>query len=674
MRVTTDLPCRVQVIEHNWIPARDGCRLSAKIWLPEDTATRPVPAILEYIPYRKRDYTAARDALMHPYFAGHGYASVRVDCRGSGDSEGVQKDEYLQIELDDGTDVIAWLAAQPWCTGAVGMMGGSWGGFNSLQVAALRPPALKAIITVVSTDDRYADDMHYMGGCLMNDMLSWGETFFGQTGRPPDPAIVGPAWRDMWRQRLDALEPMIVFWLRHQRRDAFWKHGSVCEDWGAIQCPVYAVGGWADGYSNAVFRMLAGLRVARKGLVGPWGHGRPHFALPGPQIGFLQECLRWWDHWLKGKSSGIMDEPMLRLWMQDSVAPAAFYRERPGHWIAEPTWPSPEIGAERLALGPGSLDAEPQPEATLRIRSPLSTGIASGEWCPFGLGGVSAELPLDQRIDDGGSLTFDGATLAAPLEIVGAPVAELELAADRQTGLVAVCMSDVAPDGAATRVSYGVLNLTHRDSHEIPTPLEPGKRYRVRVPLNDIAHRFAGGHRLRLAISTAYWPILWPSAEATTLSLFTGASGLVLPVRPPRDADQTLVPFGPAEGAPPLVTTVLRPGKIERSVRRDIATGEVEFAIRRDDGRIRQEATGTVLELSKSHNYRIRDDDPLSAVSEVAITLKLEREDWSPEIRSRCVLSATRDAFQVKTDLDVFNGNERVHCRSWSDTIARDLV
>jgi hypothetical protein len=283
-------------------------------------------------------------------------------------------------------------------------------------------------------------------------------------------------------------------------------------------------------------------------------------------------------------------------------------------------------------------------------------------------------LPLDQRIDDGGSLVFNGAALTAPLEIAGAPVAELELASDHSTGLIAVRLCDVAPDGAATRVSYGVLNLTHRDSHEHPTVLEPGKRYRVRVQLNDIAHRFGAGHRLELAVSTAYWPILWPAPERTTLTLFTGASSITLPVRAPRNDDHSLKPFEPAEGAAPIATTVLRPGRIERYIKRDIATGEVEFVIHRDDGRVRQDATGTILELSKFHRYRIRDDDPLSASSEVSVNISLERDNWRPEVGARSVLSATRDAFQVKTDLEVSNGGERVHTRSWSDTIARDLV
>ena len=181
----------------------DGCRLAARIWLPENAEQQPVPVILEYIPYRKNDGTALRDSLYHPYFAGHGYAAMRVDMRGSGDSEGVMLDEYLQQELDDAVSVIAWLAEQPWCDGSVGMMGKSWGGFNSLQVAALHPPELKAIITVCSTDDRYADDVHYKGGCVLTtDMLGWSTTMLAWNARPPDPDVLGENWRKRWLDRL----------------------------------------------------------------------------------------------------------------------------------------------------------------------------------------------------------------------------------------------------------------------------------------------------------------------------------------------------------------------------------------------------------------------------------------------------------------------------------------
>ncbi len=325
MRVVEQFPQQIRMFDDVRIPLSDGVHLAARIWRPVDSDRNPVPVILEYLPYRRRDGTAERDFLTHPYFAGHGYAAVRVDIRGSGDSEGVLLGEYLKQEQDDAIEVIAWLAAQPWCSGSVGMIGISWGGFNGLQVAARRPPALKAIVTIASTDDRYADDIHFMGGCLLGDKLGWGSTIFSINAAPPDPAVVGERWRELWLQRLEGNGLWLLEWLKHQRRDAFYKHGSVCEDWTAIQCAVYAVGGWADGYTNPVFRMLANLQCPKKALVGPWAHKYPHFGRPGPEIGFLQECLRWWDQWLKGKETGIMKEPALRVWLEDPAPPRSHY-------------------------------------------------------------------------------------------------------------------------------------------------------------------------------------------------------------------------------------------------------------------------------------------------------------------------------------------------------------
>ncbi len=330
-RIVTDLPYEVREIEHVWIPMSDGVRLSARIWLPETAEREPVPAILEYIPYRKRDGTRLRDDPTHGYWAGHGYASIRLDIRGTGDSEGLIEDEYAPQEQDDAVEAIAWIAAQPWCSGAVGMTGISWGGFNGLQVAARRPPALKAIITHCSTDDRYADDVHFMGGCLLTDGFFWGSAFYHFMTRPPDPEIAGAGWRAAWMERLENWQPPASrIWLKHQRRDAYWKHGSVCEAYGDITCAVYAVGGWQDGYSNAVPRLLANLRCPAKGLIGPWGHKYPHDGIPGPAIGFLQEALRWWDHWLKGRDTGIMDEPAYRVWLEEPVTPDSCLAQAPG--------------------------------------------------------------------------------------------------------------------------------------------------------------------------------------------------------------------------------------------------------------------------------------------------------------------------------------------------------
>ncbi|MGM9920706.1 MAG: CocE/NonD family hydrolase, partial [Bhargavaea sp.] len=329
--VRDEFPHKINELNNIWIPMSDGTKLSAKIWLPEGAEENPIPAILEYLPYRKNEFTALRDSLRHPYFAGHGYASIRVDIRGTGDSDGILYDEYLKQEQDDALEILEWIEQQPWSTGSVGMIGKSWGGFNGLQVAARRPKQLKTIITICSTDDRYADDVHYKGGAMLaSDMLWWASTMFAYNARPQDPEVVGESWKPNWLERMENTPPFAEEWVRHQRRDAYWKHGSVNEDYQAIEIPVFAVGGWADGYPNAIPRMLENLEVPRKGLIGPWAHEYPEMAVPGPQVGFLQECLRWWDQWLKGEDTGIMEEPMLRAYLQDSVPPQTSYDYRPG--------------------------------------------------------------------------------------------------------------------------------------------------------------------------------------------------------------------------------------------------------------------------------------------------------------------------------------------------------
>jgi len=341
MQVVTAFPRRIRCVENLWIPMTDGLRLAARMWLPEDADADPVPAIIECVPYRKRDGLKTRDEEMHPYFAGHGYACLRIDLRGTGDSEGLPDDEYAPAEQADLIAAIAWIAQQPWCSGKVGMMGISWGGFNALQVAMHRPPALKAIITACASDDRYNDDVHYMQGCLLHDNFAWSSAMYAFVSQPPDPAVVGERWREMWLQRLQHYKYPARIWYAHQRRDEYWRQGSACENYGAIDCAVFAVGGWEDGYSNAVARLVEKLKAPCIGLIGPWGHAYPNKALPGPAIGFLQEALRFWDHWLKGRDTGLMSEPNLKVWMNSSHAPDPCAALRPGHWIAHREWPGP---------------------------------------------------------------------------------------------------------------------------------------------------------------------------------------------------------------------------------------------------------------------------------------------------------------------------------------------
>ncbi|WP_033307170.1 CocE/NonD family hydrolase [Streptomyces iakyrus] len=679
MRYVTNLPYETKEEEHVTIPMSDGVRLSAHIWRPTSSDQEPVPAVLEYIPYRKRDLTAVRDSVHHPYLAGHGYACVRVDLRGTGDSEGVLRDEYLEREQADAEEILAWLAEQHWCDGGTGMMGISWGAFAALQVAARRPPSLKAIAIASFTDDRHADDMHYMGGALLSDNLAEAGTMFAYGTCPPDPAVVGDRWRGMWHERLENTEPWVLEWLRHQRRDDYWRHASVCEDYTSVRCPVLASSGWADGYSNAVTRLLGNLDVPRKGLIGPWSHKFPHLGEPGPAIGYLQELVRWWDHWLKGVDNGVMDGPMLLAWMQDSVPPSTSYEERPGRWVGEPHWPSPHIRPEthpltRHTIGPAQ-DATAVPSeggAAMTVRSPLSVGQFAGKWASYN---APPDLPYDQREEDGGSLVFDSEPLTEPVEILGSPSVELDLSVSEPVALVAARLSDVSPDGAATRVSYGILNLTRRDSTESPEPLEPGRRYRATIPLNGVAQAFPAGHRIRLSLSTSYWPLAWPAPKPALLSVHEHSSTLTLPVRPVDEPDEVASsPFGEPEGTPPLAMTQVTPPEERWDVKRDLIDYRSELDIVKDRGTVRFEDIGLEAGRRAHERYTAVADDFTSAGGETTWTMRFRRDAWDVRVVTSTRLTCDETDFFVDATLDAYEADRRVFSRTWNETVPRDLL
>ncbi len=670
-QIETDFPFAVKVIENIFIPLPDGTRLAARVWRPETDA--PVPVLLEYLPYRKRDGTRGRDDPMHGYIAGHGYACVRLDIRGTGDSEGIITDEYTPQEQIDGCDAIAWLAAQDWCDGQVAMIGISWGGFNGLQIAARHPPALKTIITVGSTDDRYATDIHWVGGCLSKDNFDWSSTMFAAGDTPPDPAIVGDRWRAMWQDRIEANRPWILDWMQHQRRDAFWKQGSVCEDFSTIKIPVYAVSGWADNYSETVPRLLAGLSGPRLGLVGPWAHSYPFDVTVQPAIGWLQEVLRWLDHWLKGTDTGIMDEPMYRVWMQESAPPQTCYHERAGRWVGEPAWPSPRYKAQSYHLNAGGqLSTDAAATGTATICSPLWVGLGAGE---LGRYGEDADWPTDQREDDGGSLVFLTAPLAERTEILGAPELHLTFSSDKPQALVCARLNDVAPDGSSTRVCVGLLNLTHRDSHEHAKPLEPGKTYSVTVDLDDIAHAFPPGHRIAVSISTTYYPIAWPSPELATLSIQTGTSHLALPVRPENPADAGLRAFDPPVMAARVPATHHNhPPSHPRRITRDLLSGLItvdfpRWTFHTDLLDIDQ------TQLSNGYcRHEITGNDPLSArtITDYRVETRMGERTFGHHSHGTMACDATH--FILDMHVKLTEDGTEVFTRKWHERIPRDMV
>ncbi len=669
-QIRTDFPFDVEVTETLWIPLPDGTRLAAKLWRPMGAGRHP--AILEYLPYRHRDGTRARDQGMHGYLAGHGYACLRVDIRGMGNSEGLLLDEYSVQEQLDGVDLVAWIAAQDWCDGQVAMIGISWSGFNGLQIAARRPPALKTVITVGFTDDRFATDVHYVGGCLSKDNFDWSATMLAQNDLPPDPAEFGPGWRTEWLKRAEANEPWAHIWFAHQRRDAYWRQGSVCEDYSAIQVPVYAVSGWADNYSEAVPRLLANLKSPARGLIGPWAHSFPQEVAVEPAIGWLQEVLRWCGHWMKGAQTGIMDEPMLRVWMQEPARPATCYTKRAGRWVGEAIWPSPHITELALHLNAGgllSIGAGPVVPASLC--SPLWVGLTAGE---VGRYGGDADWPTDQRLDDGGSLVYRSAPLQARCEIMGAPRLHLRFSVDKPVALAAVRLNDIWPDGASSRVTVGLLNLTHRDSHEDPQPLVPGQIYEAIVELDDIAHAFAPGHSIGVSLSTSYYPIAHPSPEMATLTLHQGASRLILPQRPPQPSDADLRAFDPPEQAENSPHTYRSTEGAPRRVTHDLLTGRYQVDFPRWTYAVDFHDIATTVTSAGMVRHEVCEGDPLSAVTTTEYTVSIARPDATAGHHSTGRLSCDATHFRLQSQLTVTENGQTIFECSWDKRIARDLM
>jgi putative CocE/NonD family hydrolase len=662
----------VRVIDNEWIELPDGVRLAIRLWLPDDAEMRPVSAILDSVPYRKSDGTAIGDAAWGTYFAARGFAFARVDLRGSGDSSGILEDEYTEQEQLDVERVIAWLAERSWCTGAVGMIGVSWGAFAALQMAARHPEQLRGVIPIHGSDDRYADDVHYIGGCVSGmDMSQWATSMLAYLNQPPDPDVIGPGWRQAWLDRLAGAKPFIEPWLTHQRRDAYWHQASACEDYGGIRCPVFAVGGWSDGYRDMVFRIVEHVRGPVRGLIGPWGHNSPEHGVPRPAIGFLQECVRFFAASLDGAQNGFYEEPRLITYMQEPVAPAGSYDERPGRWVADPSWPSPAVAPWTHAVGAESLNDSDEPSIGDRsLRGLQATGADGGVWCGDG---APADFALDQRPDDGASLCWDSDILAERVELLGAGEAALELSVDRPWALVAVRVCDIAPDGASTLIARGLLNLSRREGHDRTVPMPIGQPVAVRVPLQSTAYAIPSGHRIRLAVSNTYWPMAWPSPQANTLTIHCGPRCVLsLPRRRPNELDTQLRPFDAPESGTALATEPTTVRKGGRRVARNLATGEVELEFDWRPTRTRIVATDTELGEENFTRYRIVEGEPLSATVICDVEVSLARPGWNVRTRATSTMTSDADQFVVTSTLEAFEGTGRVHARTWTHRFRRD--
>lgn len=675
MKINSNTPFKIKEIENMMIQLNDGCKLAARLWMPIDALEKPVPAVLEYIPYRKRDGTIYRDHLIHPYVAGQGYVCLRVDMRGSGDSEGLLEDEYSPQELSDARELINWISKQPWCSGNVGMMGKSWGGFNSLQVAALAPKPLKAIATGYTSTKRYSDDIHYKGGCLLNDNLRWAGVMLAYSARPPDPILVGESWKDIWLQRLKN-EPFLAFnWLSHQTYDDYWKHGSVSENFNSIEAAVLVFGGWADNYMNAVPQLVNNLKTNVKGIIGPWVHQYPHMAAPSPQIGFLQEMVSWWNIWLKGINKPDIPNKELIFYLQDSVRPKRHYSHRPGKWCLESSFPSERIINKKFFLSENGLNKGSQKQFSRIVSSPTNCGVTQGEFFPMALASEDCVGPPeqagDQRIDDAVSACFDTELLESPLSIVGRSILELMLESNVPQAQIAVRLCDVHPDGASTKICHGLLNLSHRKSDETPSVLKINERTAVDILLDETAYIVPRGHKLRVAISTQYWPFVWPSASNTTIEISQGVLNLNLFNGKIKKDEYK---FEEPEASEEWNFESLRTGDYNRTLEDNYGTGEVILRINSDFGRVKDNNHGLTTDQLTNEIWTINKNDPLSATGEIEWFQELSREDWIVKINTKCSMSADEDFFYINAAVNASERCEKVFERTFSHKIKRNYI
>ena len=669
-----------------WIPARDGVRLSANLWLPVPTAAEPdarFPAILEMIPYGKDSWRRNADVARGTYLARRGYVLCRLDVRGTGSSGGIALDEYTEAETLDGYDAVEWLAGQPWCTGAVGMWGISYGGFTSIQVAKLRPPHLRAIIPVQATDDRYLTDVHYIGGCVTASELSqYAVSQVAMNAMPPDPAIVSEGWREAWLARLEATPPWLFGWLRQQHDGPYWRPGSLAPDYGAVDAAILNVGGWMDSYVDAALRMQAACRAPSRTIVGNWVHGHPSSATPGPNIDELHEIVRFLDRWLKEAPNGADEEPPVVWFEREYAEPEPFPASLPGRWRAATSYPHPSVQYRTWAFAGGQLalvgrlvDAPDESAGADRYRHRPTIGTrASLSW---GAGGPPNGLARDLRPDESLGPTYTSDPLEGPLEIFGVPEVLLHLSASTPVATAVVRLADVAPDGTSAQVSAGILNLTHRRSHEHPQPLEPGRVEEIQVSLRPAGYRFLAGHRLRVSVASAAWPVIWPSPGATEFELWHGRatpSRLILPVVPPAGGtgDAPVPPFKTDLPELPDVGAERETDPPVWQIREDVIDGSVTVTIH--DGGEDLVHDGRRLYSAETLRLTARDADPARATLSADVVYRWHELAFDTEIRARSRQTSDASAFDLRVELEVDLDGEPFFRRDWQESISRRLV
>ncbi|MBV7327953.1 CocE/NonD family hydrolase [Chloroflexi bacterium TSY] len=670
MNTTNDFQLyNVHIHKHIRIPMPDGVELDAHLFMPD--ASGPFPAVFDYYPYRKDDLSAGNLRIQY-YLAQRGFVGVRIDVRGTGSSGGTAVDEYSLQEHLDAVEAIAWMAEQPWCNGNVGMFGSSYGGFNSLQVAMHRPPALKAICPMYFTDNRYTDDCHYKGGAMqmLYDMATYGLGMVVQNALPPYPDATDERWAETWEEHLQS-EPWLLTWLSNHVYNDYWKHGSLCEDYAAIECAVYLFGGWRDGYTNCNLRTFDQLRCPKKVIVGPWLHVAPDQGIPGPRINHLHEMVRFYEYWLKGVDNGIMDEPPVTLYVQQYDPPRADRALTSGFWQHEAEWPPARAEEHLLYLTDND---------NLQTQQTTTTGGATYTYNPtvgttFGMFSAAAPhiLPMDQQLEDAYSLNWTSEPLTDSIEMLGYGRVVLYVTTTTDIATVVVRLIDVAPDGTAALVTKGLLNLTHRDSHEQPSPLEPDQVYEVTVPLDATSWLFESGHQIRIGIAGADFPNSWPSPKPYVGTIHFGGNCPARLLLPTVGSQNPALPAPKLE--PPAQTKSLVDSESDQPVwrvTRDHMAGTAEVFVR-TSGRTRIDDRFEFVRTGEA-TTRVAEEDPAHATIRGLSQVILHWPERTIHTRARGQVESTETTLNVTIQLDITMDDVPYLNKRWVRSIPRNLL
>lgn len=655
------------------IPMRDGKRLSADIFRPNHEGKFPV--IVMYQPYRKDD--VGRGGVgEHFYFAERGLASVRLDARGTGTSEGVNTDEYRAEEQQDGADAVEWLARRPWANGNVGMYGVSYSGFTAVQVASLRPPSLKAIVPLYATDDRYTDDCHYDRGGNMRmyyDVGTYGNSMIAMNALPPQPELAGAGWAETWRQRLENNQPYLLEWIKHPVDGPYWRNGSLRPDYGRVTIPVYLIAGWHDGYVNAMLRMYTQLQGPKKLLIGPWVHQQPHSSIPGPRIDWINEAARFFAHWLRSEDTGIMKEPPVTVYMQQPAKPDRRMNIIPGAWRNDATFPAPQTNEVVFYLDAGGNLTARQPAAGVdKVEYRPTTGIQNAFWSA---GGIRHYLADDQRADEAYSAVYTTPPFERDTHVLGWPRVILHGSSNAKVASFVAKLADVAPDGTSALITDGALNGTRRRSLSEPEAMTPGEVYELPIPMAPTGWVIPKGHRLRLAVSGSDFPNLWPTPYRAVNSVHRGGQHL---------SRVTLPVVGPSALPPPefLPPPVLRqvvsaaasnaPAPVQQMLLDQMAN--TATMLYRSGGATQlDEQMGAVLSESE-FRATVSNDDPAKASIVGRHKYSFRREESLIEVTAESSVRSTETDFHVTINLYVTRNGLPFFQKQWLLSQPRRLL